>query len=124
MPKKARTKMIGYKVFGGVFKIFNNKPISAIFKITKKMLPINILLTNVQIISGCFSNNRGPGCKPNITTAPNMTAVVPEPGTPIVSNGISEPTEAALFEASGAATPSMAPLPNFLLFLEICFSVA
>lgn len=91
---------------------------------TKKILPINILLTSVHTISGCFSNRSGPGCKPSITTAPRITAVVPEPGTPIVNSGMSEPTEAALFEASGAATPSIAPLPNSLPFLENCFSVA
>ena len=56
-------------------------------------------------------------------TAPKITAVVPDPGTPIVSNGINAPTEAALLEASGAATPSICPLPKFLPFLEICFSV-
>ncbi|MNG19154.1 hypothetical protein D3C84_1032860 [compost metagenome] len=45
-------------------------------------------------------------------SAPIITAVVPEPGTPRVSMGISEPQAEALLAASGAATPRRSPLPN------------
>ncbi len=41
-----------------------------------------------------------------------MMAVVVEPGMPSASVGTIEPPTAALFAASGPATPSIAPLPN------------
>ena len=49
-------------------------------------------------------------------------AVVPDPGIPSVNNGIIAPPEAALFADSGAATPAIAPFPNFSGFLLIFFS--
>lgn len=51
-----------------------------------------------------------------------MTAAVPDPGMPSVRVGIIAPIEQALFADSGAATPSMAPLPNFSGFFESFFS--
>jgi hypothetical protein len=45
-------------------------------------------------------------------SAPTITAVVPEPGTPSVSIGTKLPSAEALLAASGAATPRMSPLPN------------
>ena len=60
---------------------------------------------------------------PSISSAPIMTAVVPEPGTPSASIGMSAPTEAALFADSGAATPSTAPLPKSSGCLDSCFCV-
>ena len=38
---------------------------------------------------------------------------------PIVSSGTSTPVNAALFAASGPATPSIAPLPNSSLALPL-----
>ena len=57
-------------------------------------------------------NSIGPGVSPHITMPPSSSAVVGEPGMPSVSIGSSEPVEAALLALSGAATPSMAPLPK------------
>src|SRR4029079_17199133 len=41
-----------------------------------------------------------------------MMAAVADVGSPSVSSGTSVPAAAALFAASGPATPSIAPLPN------------
>ena len=54
--------------------------------------------------------------------APSMTAVVPEPGTPSVSRGTIAPPLAALFAVSGAATPSMTPVPKRSGYRETRFS--
>src|SRR5919109_1629119 len=47
-----------------------------------------------------------------------MIAAVALVGRPSVSSGIIAPPAAALFAASGPATPSMAPLPNSSLWRE------
>ena len=63
-------------------------------------------------MSGCSMNSIGPGVMLYSVSAPTMTAVVPEPGTPRVSIGTKEPQADALLAASGAATPRMSPLPK------------
>ena len=50
------------------------------------------------------------------------TAVIGSPGTPRVIMGISAPPVLALLAASGAAIPSMIPVPNSSLLLESLFS--
>ena len=57
-------------------------------------------------------------------SAPSMTAVVPEPGMPSANIGTIAPVAAALLAASGAATPSITPVPNFSGCFETFFSVA
>ena len=47
------------------------------------------------------------------------TAAVESPGMPNVSNGMRFAPQTALFPASAAATPSMAPFPNNEGFLEV-----
>ena len=56
--------------------------------------------------------------------ATKIMAIVEFPGTPKVSSGMNEEVEAALFADSGAATPSIAPLPNSSGCLETLFSTA
>ena len=48
----------------------------------------------------------------NVINKASKTAVVPEPGTPKVNIGTSAPPAAALFPASGAATPLISPVPK------------
>ena len=72
--------------------------------------------------SGLSENSVGPGVILSVTSRASSTAVVPDPGTPSVSIGTSAPPAAALFPASGAATPLGTPVPNFLLSLETDFS--
>ena len=47
-----------------------------------------------------------------------MIAVVVLPGMPSARVGTIAPPTAALFAASGPATPSIAPLPNWSLFFD------
>ena len=48
--------------------------------------------------------------------------MVGEPGMPSVIIGSMEPVEAALFAASGAATPATLPLPKLSLSFEKVFA--
>ena len=52
-----------------------------------------------------------------------MTAVVADPGIPNARVGIIAPPVAELLAASGAATPSISPLPKFSGFLELFLTV-
>lgn len=104
--------------------IVNNLAIYGIngkFKINRKILPIYILAIMPQNTSGRSVIIIGPGCNPKTRKAPSMTAVVPEPGIPKLSNGTNAPLVAALFDASGAANPLMDPLPNSSGFFAIFF---
>src|SRR4051812_6065758 len=65
-----------------------------------------------QTISGFVSNSLGPGWIPNRSSAASMTDVLALPGSPSDSSGTIAPPTSELLAASGAATPSMAPLPN------------
>ena len=89
----------------------------------RKRLPMNMEAANPQNTSGLVSNNRGPGLMPKLINPPSITAVVSLPGTPRISRGINEPTEAELLADSGAATPRISPLPNWF-GRRIFFSVA
>ncbi len=51
---------------------------------------------------------------------PRNTAMLPEPGMPNSSVGISAPPCSALLADSGAITPRMSPLPNWLWSLDVC----
>ena len=55
---------------------------------------------------------RGPGWMPWMISAPTMSAITALEGMPSVSRGMKLVCAAALFAASGPATPSMAPVPN------------
>ena len=80
--------------------------------ISRMTLPTYMLAITAQTSSAFLSNISGPGRSPNMIRAPRITAVVPEPGTPSDSIGTMAPAAAALLEASGPATPSMAPRPK------------
>ena len=54
--------------------------------------------------------------------APTISAITALGGIPKVSNGMKDVWAAALLAASGPATPSIAPLPNSSLCLEVFFS--
>ena len=69
-----------------------------------------------QNISGLVWYNLGPGWIPKPSNAPSITAVVPLPGIPNVSNGTNDPEHAALFAVSGADSPWTLPLPNFSFY--------
>lgn len=105
-----------------MLKIFAKYGISGKFKISKKTFPRYIEAMIPQKISGRSVIKSGPGCTPSTRNAPNMTAVVPEPGIPKLKSGTNAPLVAALLELSGAASPLMDPFPNSSGFLAIRFS--
>ena len=64
----------------------------------------------------------GPGWMPWMIIAPIISAITGLDGMPSVSSGMKEVCAAALFADSGAATPSIAPLPKRLGSLASFFS--
>jgi len=79
---------------------------------TSIRFPIHIEAIRSQNSSGCLSMTAGPGMIPWIIMAPTMRAMTAFDGRPSVSMGMKDVCDPALLAASGAATPSMAPLPN------------
>ena len=75
------------------------------------MAPINSPMKKPQINSGFDVNSIGPGRSPCSVTATSRIAAVAPPGMPSVSAGIRPVGMQELLEASGAITPSGAPLP-------------
>ena len=87
------------------------------------MFPTYKAATKPQTTSGLSKNSIGPAWISNIKKAPNITAVVADPGTPKANIGTKAPALAALFADSGPATPFISPFPKFSGFLLICLSV-
>ena len=102
----------GNKNQRGTSRIRTNTRTRGRFSNRRNALPTYIDAANPQKTSGLFWMRSGPGVTPSESRAPRRTAVVPLPGTPSVSSGIMAPVAAALFAASGAATPRMSPVPN------------
>ena len=88
------------------------------------MLPIQKLAIRPQKISGCSLISCGPGTMPWIISAPRISAITASPGMPRLMVGMKSPCTEEWVEASGQATPSIMPVPNFSGVLEIFFSVA
>src|SRR3546814_11597344 len=63
-------------------------------------------------MSGWFTITIGPGAMPWIIMAPSIRAMVALPGMPRDRVGIKAVWAEALLAASGAAMPSIAPLPK------------
>lgn len=105
----------GYQNHSGMVSIRVNRPINGIFMISSITFAISSAAMSPQTISGCSVNIAGHGVMLYSVSAPIITAVVPEPGTPSVSIGMKEPQAEALFAASGAATPRISPLPKLSL---------
>ena len=89
---------------------------------TSIRLPIHIEAIRPQNSSGCLVITCGPGTMPWMVMAPTISAITALGGMPSVSSGMNEVCAAALLALSGAATPSIAPRPNFSGCLEIFFS--
>ena len=75
-------------------------------------LPIHMEAITPQNRSGCLVITCGPGWMPWIMSAPIISAISGLVGRPSVSIGTKLVCAPALLAASGAATPSMAPLPK------------
>src|ERR1700712_5412126 len=87
--------------------------IIGMLRITSMMLATNNEAIRPQTMSGCCWNSSGPGVMLYNDSAPIITAVVPEPGTPRVSIGTSAPQAEAPMAVSGAARP------RFLALAEV-----
>ena len=88
------------------------KGITPMDTISVKMLDRNREAIRPHVNSGSLVNKSGPGFSPHIISPPRSTAPVPLPGIPSASSGANAPAAAALFAASLAAIPSMAPVPS------------
>lgn len=86
-------------------------------------LPIHIEAMTPQKNCGRSVVSEGPGWRPWMTMALIISAMTGLVGMPRVSIGMKEVWEPALLADSGAATPSMAPVPNSWPRLEIFFSI-
>ncbi|MCY1245344.1 hypothetical protein D9M72_584900 [compost metagenome] len=115
--------IIGTSAQFGTARILVKMRIIGILRITSMMLAINNDAIRPQTMSGCCWNSRGPGVMLYSDSAPIITAVVPEPGTPRVSIGTSAPQASAPMAVSGAARPRLSPWPNLPLGPAMRFSV-
>jgi hypothetical protein len=86
-------------------------------KFARYRLPIT-----VQTKTGCSTINMGPGCKPHMVSPISIIADAAVPGIPKANIGRYAPMTELLLAASGDATPSGAPWPNFSGCLEMAFS--
>ena len=99
-------------------------PISGRFRITSIKLPIHIEAIRPQNSVGLVVITCGPGWMLWIIMPATISAITALVGMPSVSIGMNEACAPALLAASGPATPSIMPVPNFSGVLEIFFSIA
>ena len=97
-------------------------PISGRLSTISIRLPIHMLTIMPQNRPGFCSMTWGPGTMPWIIMPPIIIAITALEGMPSVSMGMNEVCAAALLAASGAATPSIMPVPNFSGVRESLFS--
>src|SRR3990167_6520048 len=107
-----KTRIAGYRMGYGMRRRFTNRPTSGRFRISSTALPTYMDAMNPQNSSGCCLISSGPGDTPCTIIAASMTAGIGPEGTPSASIGTNAPDVAALFAASGPATPATAPFPN------------
>ena len=93
--------------------MLTHMPMRGKFKINSITLPIYMLEISPHTKRELFAKSIGPGCRPWMRNAPNITAVAADPGMPKVSKGTRAPPAAALFAPSGATTPSTTPVFHF-----------
>ena len=84
--------------------------------------PKYILDMSPQKRSGFSRSRRGPGVIPYTIRAPRSMAMMTFVGTPRLNMGMKPAWDADLLHVSGAATPSMTPVPNFSGCLESLLS--
>ena len=122
-PTVDTARMPGTSAQFGTFSMRVNTPTIGMFITSRITLPMNIDAIRPQTSVGCCWNSAGPGVMLYSVSAPIITAVVPEPGTPSVSIGMNEALADALLAASGAATPRMSPSPKVPLAPAMRFSI-
>ena len=87
-------------------------------------LPIQKLAIRPQKMSGCSLIICGPGWMPLMMSAPSSSAITASPGMPSDIVGMKSTCVFECAAASGAATPSIAPLPKRVGSLAIFRSSA
>src|SRR5436190_7812280 len=115
-------RMAGARKRYGTVSSFTHMPIIGRLMMTSMKLPIHIEAIMPQNRSGFLVMTSGPGWMPWMIMAPTISAITALDGMPRVSIGMNEVCAAALLAASGAATPSTAPLPKIWGVLWIFFS--
>ena len=85
---------------------------------------MNIEPITVHTSRACCWNSMGPGVRPLIISVPSRMASAGVVGMPSDSSGMKPAMAVALLAASGAATPSIMPVPNFSGVREICRSTS
>ncbi len=115
--------IIGKIIRYGIFSTLTHIPIRGRFKTSSMTFPIYMEATMPQNTSGCSAMSMGPGRTPWIMRAANSRATVAFIGIPRDSRGMRAPPAAALFAASGPATPAISPVPNRSGCLERRFSM-
>ena len=114
VPMQQNARMPGYSVWNGTRRRRIQIPIMGRLRTSSIMLPIHMLATTPQNRSGYLVRTCGPGDMPWICRAPSMSAMAAPAGIPSVNIGMKCVRAAALFAASGPATPSIAPCPKRL----------
>src|SRR5262245_264731 len=103
----------GIRACGGIDSRRVNSPTSGRLSTSNIWLAMYIAAMTVQNSSGWSCTNVGPGTIPLSSNAASTSAIVGANGIPNASNGTNAAPAAALLAASGPATPSTAPRPNF-----------
>src|SRR5512137_2381392 len=98
-------------------------PMSGRFRMIRNRLPIHMEAMMPQKSAGCSVITEGPGWMPWMIMAPTMSAMTGFDGMPRVSMGMKDVWAPALLADSGAATPSIIPLPKSLPYFETFFSI-
>ena len=122
-PMQQKAMMAGNSRWYGIVSIRIQSPISGRLSSTSSRLPTHIDAIMPQNSSGSSVTTFGPGVMPWMIIAPIISAITGFDGMPSVSIGMKEVCAPALLANSGAATPSIAPLPNSALLGEIFFSM-
>ena len=114
--------IIGNRCRYGTRNSRTHTPTSGRLMMTSIRLPSHIEAIMPQNSSGCLVITCGPGTMPWMVMAPTISAITALGGIPSVSSGMNEVCDAALLAVSGAATPSITPVPNRCGVLDIFFS--
>ena len=113
-----RTIIVGARIFTGRIVTFAAYLHSSDPHIKIKKFASTSPKKRVQRMSWCLVKSSNPGFRPWIIIPPINMAATPPPGIPRVSVGMRAPATHALFEASGAMTPSGTPVPKLSGFFE------
>ena len=116
------TTMAGNSSRYGTRNKVTQTPTSGRLMTTSIKLPSHIETIKPQNSSGCLVMTCGPGTMPWMVMAPTISAITALGGMPSVSSGMNEVWAAALLALSGAATPSIMPVPNFSGVFDTFFS--